>query len=92
MTVHEQAGSLPLRRSTLQQPEWKSALEDKPQLKVFIDQLGNARVRPALRAYPKVSQAMGQSIVSVLLGKASPQDALKREVDAGNTALSTSAP
>jgi hypothetical protein len=35
---------------------------------------------------------MGQSIASVLLGKASPQEALKSAVDAGNTALSTSAP
>lgn len=61
-------------------------------MKVFVDELANARVRPPLRAYPKVSQALGQSIVSVLLGKASPQDALKNAVDAGNTALSTSAP
>jgi hypothetical protein len=35
---------------------------------------------------------MGQSIVSVLLGKASPQDALNKAVQAGNTALSTSGP
>jgi multiple sugar transport system substrate-binding protein len=88
----QQAGSLPLRKSTLQQPQWQSALSDTPGLKVFVDELANARVRPALRAYPKVSQAMGQSIASVLLGKASPQDALKRAVDAGNTALSTSGP
>jgi multiple sugar transport system substrate-binding protein len=88
----QQAGSLPLRRTTLQQPQWKSALQDNPQLKVFIDQLGNARVRPALRAYPKVSQALGQSIVSVLLGKATPEAALQSAVQKGNTALSTSAP
>jgi multiple sugar transport system substrate-binding protein len=88
----QQAGSLPLRKATLQQPQWQSALSDTPGMKVFVDELANARVRPALRAYPKVSQAMGQSIVSVLLGKASPQDALKSAVDAGNTALSTSGP
>jgi multiple sugar transport system substrate-binding protein len=88
----QQAGSLPLRKATLQQPQWKTALSDTPGMNVFVDELGNARVRPALRAYPKLSQAMGQSIVSVLLGKATPQDALNRVVQAGNTALSTSAP
>ena len=79
-------------QGTLQQPQWQSALKDTPGMKVFVDELANARVRPPLRAYPKVSQALGQSIVSVLLGKSSPQDALKSAVDAGNTALSTSAP
>jgi multiple sugar transport system substrate-binding protein len=88
----QEAGSLPLRKKTLEQPQWKAALSDTPGMDVFVNELSNARVRPALRAYPKVSQAMGQSIVSVLLGKASPQDALKRAVDTGNTALSTSAP
>jgi multiple sugar transport system substrate-binding protein len=88
----QEAGSLPLRKKTLEQPQWKTALSDTPGLDVFVNELANARVRPALRAYPKVSQAMGQSIVSVLLGKSSPQDALQRAVSAGNTALSTSAP
>jgi multiple sugar transport system substrate-binding protein len=88
----QKAGSLPLRKKTLEEPQWKTALSDTPGLDVFVNELANARVRPALRAYPKLSQAMGQSIASVLLGKASPQDALQRAVQAGNTALSTSAP
>jgi multiple sugar transport system substrate-binding protein len=88
----QQAGSLPLRKATLQEPQWQTALKDTPGMNVFVTELANARVRPALRAYPKVSQAMGQSIVSVLLGKASPQDALNKAVQAGNTALSTSGP
>lgn len=39
---------------------------------MFTEALGSARVRPVHAAYPQISQALGEAILSVLLGKDSP--------------------
>jgi multiple sugar transport system substrate-binding protein len=42
-----------------------------------VDNLKNAtQVRPVTPVYPKISEAMGQAVVGVLLGKEQPQKAL----------------
>jgi multiple sugar transport system substrate-binding protein len=87
-----EAGSLPLRKATLEQPAWRKHLKESPQVQVFIDALQDARVRPTIRAYPKVSEATGQAIVAVLLGKATPQEGLKDAVQKSNAALAAPAP
>jgi multiple sugar transport system substrate-binding protein len=71
-----EAGSLPLRESTAAQPLWKKHVAEVEGLQTFVDALGQARVRPATPDYPKISQATGEAIVSVLLGKADVQQAL----------------
>jgi multiple sugar transport system substrate-binding protein len=84
-----QAGSLPLRNSTAQTPEWKKHVAQTVGLDVFSTALTYARTRPTIRNYPKISQPLGQAIVKMLLDKASPQDALNEVVRAANAALAT---
>jgi len=85
-----QAGSLPLRNSTAESAEWKSHVSKTEGLDVFSDALQYAKTRPTIRAYPKISQPLGQAIVKMLLDKGSPQDALDEVVRAANAALATS--
>lgn len=85
-----QAGSLPLRNSTAESAEWKSHVSETNGLDVFSQALQYARTRPTIRAYPKISQPLGQAIVKMLLDKGSPQDALNEVVRAANAALATS--
>ncbi|ADB54203.1 ABC transporter substrate-binding protein [Conexibacter woesei] len=81
------AGSLPLRRSTAQQPIWRRHAQEVVGLDVFTAALEQARVRPTIQAYPKLSEAVGSGIVDVLLGTADPQEALDKAVDGANEAL-----
>ncbi len=84
-----QAGSLPLRSSTAQSPEWKAHVAKTAGLDVFSEALTYARTRPTIRTYPRISQPMGQAIVKMLLNQASPQDALHELVQSANAALAT---
>ena len=81
------AGSLPLRKGTAEQPEWIKYQKDVPGLSVFLDGLDGARVKPANPSYPKVSEAVGQSLVAVLLKRSSPEDALNSAVQASEAVL-----
>jgi multiple sugar transport system substrate-binding protein len=81
------AGSLPLRRSTAAQDVWKQHVAKIEGLSTFVDALANARVRPVVQSYPKISEALGQSITGTLLGQQSPPDALSKAVSGGNKAL-----
>jgi multiple sugar transport system substrate-binding protein len=81
------AGSLPLRRSTAAQAVWKDHVAELPGLSTFVDVLNEARVRPVIKAYPKISEALGQSIAGTLLGQQAPPSALQKAVDGGNKAL-----
>jgi multiple sugar transport system substrate-binding protein len=81
------AGSLPLRKGTADQPEWAQYQKDVPGLSVFLDGLDGARVKPANPSYPKVSEAVGQSLVAVLLKRSSPDDALNQAVQASEAVL-----
>jgi multiple sugar transport system substrate-binding protein len=80
------AGSLPLRASTAKQTVWTDHVKEIEGLQVFVDVLENARVRPTIQNYPKLSLAMGKAITSVLLGQATADEALQRAVDGGNAA------
>ncbi|WCB95354.1 hypothetical protein DSM104299_04097 [Baekduia alba] len=84
------AGSLPLRHSSAEQPVWKAHVAKLTGLPAFVDALDSARVRPVIEAYPKLSEAVGQAVAGVLLGQQSAGDAQKRAVDGGNKALSGS--
>jgi multiple sugar transport system substrate-binding protein len=81
------AGSLPLRHSTAEQQIWKDHATKVTGVQTFVDVLDDARVRPVIKGYPKLSEAFGQAIAAVLLGQKSPQDALSAAVAGGNKAL-----
>lgn len=62
-----------------------------PGLKTYIDNLKNVKqARPQVTSYPKISEALGNAIVGVLLGKISPQAALSQAAAATNQALAGS--
>jgi multiple sugar transport system substrate-binding protein len=82
-----EAGSLPLRASTAEQPVWQDHVKSIEGLQTFVDVLEDARVRPTIEAYPQVSEAVGQAVAGVLLGQKAPQEALDQAVSAGNEAL-----
>jgi multiple sugar transport system substrate-binding protein len=83
-----QAGSLPLRASTAQQPAWKDNAKNLTGVDKFVAVLPDARVRPVVEAYPKISEALGRSIAGVLLGQQQPGPAAAAAVAGGNKALS----
>ncbi|WP_320777358.1 ABC transporter substrate-binding protein [Streptomyces sp. CRN 30] len=81
------AGSLPLSRRTEDEPAWRRRLKETEGLSVFTGALDSARVRPVHPAYPEVSQALGQAIVAVLLGRSTPAEALRSCADEADAAL-----
>ena len=82
-----EAGSLPLRASTAEQPVWQEHVKEIEGLQTFVDVLEHARVRPTIETYPKLSEAVGQAVAGVLLGQKAPQEALDQAVSGGNEAL-----
>ncbi|MFD6553539.1 ABC transporter substrate-binding protein [Streptomyces sp. NPDC058398] len=81
------AGGLPLGSATARRPQWREHAATTTGLGVFTDTLNSARVRPVHAAYPQISQALGEAIVSVLLGEDSPAHALRRCADTADAAL-----
>ncbi|MFE3602002.1 ABC transporter substrate-binding protein [Streptomyces sp. NPDC059142] len=82
-----QAGSLPLSRPTAALPAWRAQDAETEGLSVFTRALDAARVRPAHPAYPQISQALGQAIAAVLLGRSTPAEALRRCAREADAAL-----
>ena len=77
-------GHLPTRASVEELPGFSQFNEKFPGEGTFAANLSNVtKARPQIPQYPRVSAALGQAIVSVLLGKATPQQALN---DAAQTA------
>ena len=85
-------GDLPTRKSVGDDPSVVNQMNQKlPGLKTFIENLSNVKqARPQVTVYPKISEALGNAIVGVLLGKLSPQAALTQAADATNQALAGS--
>jgi multiple sugar transport system substrate-binding protein len=71
-------GDLPTRQSVETTPGFLQAMDKAlPGVDTFVTNLGNVRqARPQTPVYPKVSQVLGNMIVSVLLGKSQPSAAL----------------
>ncbi len=80
---------LPTRKSVGDDPAFVKELNEKqPGTGVFVQNLTNVKkARPTVAQYPKISEALGQAIVSVLLGKAQPADALNEAAKATDAAL-----
>jgi multiple sugar transport system substrate-binding protein len=70
-------GDLPIRASEAQLPGYAAFIKRFPGDAEFVKNEANAlKARPVIANYDEVSQAMGQAIQGVLLGKAQPQQAL----------------
>ncbi|HEX6468310.1 MAG TPA: ABC transporter substrate-binding protein [Streptosporangiaceae bacterium] len=82
-------GDLPLRESETRLPGYQEFLNRYPADKVFVDNLAKnvTKSRPNIPAYPKISQALGVAVQSVLLGKAQPQAALDQARDQADQIL-----
>jgi multiple sugar transport system substrate-binding protein len=82
-------GDLPTRRSVGEDAAVVDKMDSKlPGIKTFVDNLSNVqKARPQVPAYPKISLALSEAIVSVMLGKDDPQSALDKAADTADQAL-----
>ena len=70
-------GDLPIRASQTQAPDYPKYTAKYNGVATFVENEKNAvKARPVLPTYNEISQAMGQAIQAILLGKAQPQQAL----------------
>jgi len=85
-----QTGDLPIRASQTQLPGYDAYVKKYPGVSVFVQNEANAvKARPVIANYNEVSQAMGQAIQAVLLGKGQPQDELDQAADQVDQTLAT---
>jgi multiple sugar transport system substrate-binding protein len=83
-------GELPIRKSELKQPGYKRYVKKYKGIGTFVQNLGNAKkARPVTEKYPRISQAIGQAVQAVLLGKAQPKAALDQAAGQVNSILGT---
>jgi multiple sugar transport system substrate-binding protein len=82
-------GDLPTRQSVTGASGFDTQMNTQlPGVSTFISNLGNVKqARPQIASYPQVSQVLGNMVVSVLLGKATPQAALASAASQVNAAL-----
>ena len=81
-------GDLPIRASVAKLPGFKKFTAKYPGIAVWAANLNNAtQARPQITKYPKISTEIGQAVQSVLLGKASPQQALSQAAQQVNGIL-----
>ena len=84
-----QTGDLPIRRSVAGSPGFSQQMDTAlPGVQTFVANLANVRqARPQIPTYPKISQILGNMVVSVLLGKSQPQAALASAAQQVNQVL-----
>ncbi|AFZ27875.1 carbohydrate ABC transporter substrate-binding protein, CUT1 family [Cylindrospermum stagnale PCC 7417] len=70
-------GYLPINVKSRQSAKYQEFLQKQPQLKVFLDQAKYGRSRPIFPGYNRISDTLGRTVETVLLGKSSPAQALK---------------
>ena len=85
-------GDLPTRTSVGQDPALVAKLDEMlPGVGVFVQNLANVKkARPTVAQYPAVSEALGQAIVGVMLGKDQPASALTSAAQTADAALAGS--
>lgn len=70
-------GYLPINIKSQNSSEYKQFIQENPVINVFLEQMKYAKSRPIIAQYPSLSENLGRAIESVLLGKKSPENALK---------------
>jgi multiple sugar transport system substrate-binding protein len=79
---------LPTRASVEQLPGFGAFDQKYPGVGTFAENLKNVtKARPQVTQYPEVSSDLGQALVAILQGQASPQDALNQAADQANAVL-----
>ncbi len=71
-------GYLPINIKSRQNPKYLEFAKKQPAVNVFLDQAKFGRSRPIFPGYNRVSENIGRAVEAVLLGKASPTEALKQ--------------
>ena len=71
-------GYLPVNLKSQQSSEYQQFVRDNPVLEVFLSQMKWARSRPIIPQYTRLSENLGRAIEASLLGKQTPEEALKR--------------
>jgi multiple sugar transport system substrate-binding protein len=85
-----ETGHLPTRTSVSTMPAFGAFATKFPGVDLFVQNLANVKkARPSIATYPQISQQLGQAVTSVLLGKASPQDALANAAKQSDSILAT---
>ncbi|NBO30563.1 MAG: ABC transporter substrate-binding protein [Cyanobacteria bacterium WB6_1B_304] len=69
-------GFLPVNRLSAESKAYVQFMQQKPMLQTFIAQIPVARPRPILAGYSRLSDALGRAIETVVMQKASPEEAL----------------
>ena len=84
-------GDLPTRASVGNAAGFSSQMDASlPGVSAFVANLANVKqARPQIPQYPKISQVLGNMVVSVLLGKSQPQAALSSAAQQVNQILAT---
>jgi len=83
-------GDLPIRTSELKSPAYKKYVKKYNGIRTFVTNLANAKKsRPVTDKYPRISQAIGQAVQAVLLGKAQPKAALDQAAGQVDSILAT---
>ena len=86
------SGSLPIRPSMLHTAGYQEFLKKYPGIGPMAENLKNAKeAMPALPQWPRVVNALGTAIASVLLGRAQPKSALDQAAQQANTILNVPA-
>jgi multiple sugar transport system substrate-binding protein len=71
-------GYLPINIKSRQNPKYLEFAKKQPAVNVFLEQAKFGRSRPIFPGYNRVSENIGRAVEAVLLGKASPTEALKQ--------------
>ena len=73
-----ETGYLPVNIKSQQSKVYQNFVEHNPVVKVFLDQMHYAKSRPIIPQYNRLSENLGRAIEASLLGKQTPEEALKR--------------
>ncbi len=71
-------GYLPVNTKSQQSEDYQNFVESNPVVQVFLDQMQWAKSRPIIPQYNRLSENLGRAIEASLLGKQTPEEALKR--------------
>ncbi|MEO0834470.1 MAG: ABC transporter substrate-binding protein [Cyanobacteria bacterium J06642_3] len=73
-----ETGYLPVNLKSQQSTAYQNFVAANPVVKVFLDQMQWAKSRPIIPQYNRLSENLGRAIEASLLGKQTPEAALKR--------------
>jgi multiple sugar transport system substrate-binding protein len=86
------SASLPIRPSIMDLPGYQKFLEKYPGIESMADNLENAKnAMPTVTQWPRIVDALGQAISSVILGQGEPKAALDEAAQQANTLLAVPA-